>query len=80
MIERIEKNASAVNPAASRMLGHSPVSGESRSILEKNLNEDQLKALNSALGRNLTFIWGPPGTGKTRTIGTITEYLYRDKR
>ncbi|MBI2486338.1 MAG: AAA family ATPase [Deltaproteobacteria bacterium] len=79
LIERIEKNASAANPAASRMLGNSPVSGESKSILEKNLNEDQLKALNSALGRNLTFIWGPPGTGKTHTIGTIAEYLYRDK-
>jgi len=79
LIERIEKNASAANPAASRMLGNGPVSGDSKSILGKNLNEDQLKALNSALGRNLTFIWGPPGTGKTHAIGTITEYLYRDK-
>lgn len=79
LIERIEKNASAVNPAASCMLGRSPVSGESKSILGTNLNEGQLKALNSALGRNLTFIWGPPGTGKTHTIGTIVEYLHRDK-
>jgi superfamily II DNA or RNA helicase len=79
LIERIEKNAFAANPAASRMLGNNPVSGESKSILEKNLHEDQLKALQSALGRDLTFIWGPPGTGKTHTIGTITEYLYRDK-
>lgn len=81
LIERIEKNASNSNPAASRMLGNSPVIGEPK-LLEKlpNLNEDQQKALCSAIGRNLTFIWGPPGTGKTRTIGTITEYLHREKR
>jgi superfamily I DNA and/or RNA helicase len=81
LIERIEKNASNSNPAASRMLGNSPVIGEPR-LLDKldNLNEDQQKALHSAIGRNLTFIWGPPGTGKTRTIGTITEYLHREKR
>ncbi|HLB70537.1 MAG TPA: AAA domain-containing protein [Candidatus Methanoperedens sp.] len=81
LIERIEKNASNTNPAASRMLGESPVNGEPK-LLEKlpHLNEDQQKALHSAIGRNLTFIWGPPGTGKTRTIGTITEYLHREKR
>lgn len=81
LIERIEKNASNSNPAASRMLGNSPVIGEPK-MLENlhGLNEDQQKALQSAIGRNLTFIWGPPGTGKTRTIGTITEYLHREKR
>lgn len=81
LIERIEKNASNSNPAASRMLGNSPVIGEPR-LLDKldNLNEGQQKALHSAIGRNLTFIWGPPGTGKTRTIGTITEHLHRENR
>ncbi|VVB96230.1 ATP-dependent RecD-like DNA helicase [uncultured archaeon] len=89
LIERIEKNAPKGNPAASRMLGNSPVIGEPKlpvidepKLLENlhSLNEDQQKALQSAIGRNLTFIWGPPGTGKTRTIGTITEYLHREKR
>ena len=62
LIERIEKNASNSNPAASRMLGNSPVIGEPK-LLDKldKLNEDQQKALHSAIGRNLTFIWGPPG-------------------
>lgn len=82
LIERIENNASASNPAGYRMLGTSPVSGSPKRPdrtpqLDDNqkLNDDQMRALESALGRNLTVIWGPPGTGKTHTIGTITQVL-----
>jgi len=44
------------------------------------LNEAQDAALGSSLGRDITFIWGPPGTGKTQTIGSIGEQLYRRRR
>ena len=40
----------------------------------------QMLALESALGRNFTAIWGPPGTGKTYTIGTIAQFLYESAR
>ena len=78
LIERIENNATSDNPAASRMLGTSPVSGiptTPKGI--SKLHESQMRALESALGRNLTVIWGPPGTGKTYTIGTIAEHLHK---
>ncbi len=79
LVQRIEANASAKNPGASRMLGTNPVDGSPRA--PKNapklaLNELQTSALESALGRNLTVIWGPPGTGKTRTIGAIAQALH----
>lgn len=82
LIERIENNASASNPAASRMLGSAPVSGSPKKLAldTPQLNEMQRRALESALGRDLTVIWGPPGTGKTHTIGTIAEYLYNSAR
>lgn len=81
LIERIESNSSVENPAAERMLGRAPVTGTTV-ILDDNprLNESQLRALRCALGSNLTVIWGPPGTGKTHTIGTITECLYKESR
>lgn len=37
------------------------------------LNPYQLKALRLALGNPISFIWGPPGTGKTQTIASIIE-------
>jgi superfamily I DNA and/or RNA helicase len=76
LIERIETNAATDNFAASRMLNISPVSGTPiKPKGNPSLNHSQMQALESALGRNLTVIWGPPGTGKTHTIGTIAEHL-----
>jgi len=37
------------------------------------LNMYQLEALQLALGNPVSFIWGPPGTGKTQTIASIIE-------
>ncbi|NTW99041.1 MAG: AAA family ATPase, partial [Geobacteraceae bacterium] len=76
LIERIENNANQKNPAAERMLGNAKVSGDAaKPTFQPQLNQNQREALESALGRDLTVIWGPPGTGKTHTIGTITEHL-----
>ena len=81
LIERIEKNADQQNPAAQRMLGNATVSGApAKPSSRPMLNQHQMDALESALGRDLTVIWGPPGTGKTHTIGTITEHLNKASR
>lgn len=39
-----------------------------------------MAAVASSVGRDTTFIWGPPGTGKTRTIGQIGVELLRRGR
>lgn len=41
----------------------------------KNLNEGQNRALQATMTHPLTFIWGPPGTGKTHSIVVILEQL-----
>lgn len=41
------------------------------------LNESQNKALEAAMSYPLTFLWGPPGTGKTQTIVVILEQLLK---
>ena len=48
--------------------------------LDDGYNEFQKQAVRSSLGRDTTFIWGPPGTGKTQTIGEIGFQLYKRKR
>ncbi|HEY4424517.1 MAG TPA: AAA domain-containing protein [Pyrinomonadaceae bacterium] len=41
------------------------------------LNEKQESAVRLAFGSNTSFIWGPPGTGKTKTLAHIVESYYR---
>ena len=48
------------------------------SYLDEYLKEDesQQKAFKAALSKDITFIWGPPGTGKSYTLATIIMALY----
>src|SRR5262249_29632541 len=80
LIERIEQLSERPNPAGDRILGKASPSGEPEEKRFDGLNERQSAAVASALARDTTFIWGPPGTGKTQTIGTIGEQLVRQER
>src|SRR5262249_47416608 len=73
LIERVEGFADRENPAGGRLLGETTVGGQLPDLRVDGLNNEQAEAVASALGRDTTFIWGPPGTGKTRTIGKIGE-------
>ncbi len=42
-----------------------------------NLNQRQQTAVRLALSNEISYIWGPPGTGKTRTLGALIELLFR---
>lgn len=87
LIKCIEANAERENPAGKRML---PSDGElytAKKIFEySDLNLDvnntlsQSDAIRSALSSDITYIWGPPGTGKTTVIGQIIDELYRHGR
>jgi len=43
---------------------------------DKNLNTSQQRAIKNALGKTVSYIWGPPGTGKTFALGELTRILY----
>ena len=58
------------------LLGRTAPRGEPAETQDSSLNSEQLTAMQSALGRELTVIWGPPGTGKTRTIGAIAAHAH----
>merc|ERR1739848_547325 len=41
------------------------------------LNSDQLDFINKANKHTVSFLWGPPGTGKTQTLGALVGSLYK---
>jgi len=52
-----------------------------RVLDDSRRNEAQHEALVKALQNDVLFVWGPPGTGKTSTLGyMIANYLVKGKR
>ena len=47
---------------------------------DRRMNEDQERAVRRSLGSRTTFVWGPPGTGKTWTLARVVEAHYRAGR
>ncbi|MEX2603187.1 MAG: AAA domain-containing protein [Gracilimonas sp.] len=43
-------------------------------------NESQKEAILKSLKNNILYVWGPPGTGKTATLGYIIANLLRQKK
>ncbi|MGJ4849422.1 AAA domain-containing protein [Bacillota bacterium Meth-B3] len=89
MIERIAANADVNNPTGRRLFGEMAVTrvrpdpglsipddGDSNEALRPA----QIDAVRSSLTNNLTFIWGPPGTGKTKVISSVIYQLYNSGR
>jgi len=44
--------------------------------LGKPLNAEQRRVVRQAAGSSLLYVWGPPGTGKTSTLGAVVHALY----
>lgn len=43
-----------------------------------DLNPGQRAAVQRAVGSELSYLWGPPGTGKTRTLARLAEVLHHE--
>lgn len=42
-----------------------------------DLNDEQRRAVGRALASETVYLWGPPGTGKTKTLASIVDAYYR---
>lgn len=88
--ERLEKTSSGElqfnRPSADRVLGLSSIRTADIepdiAVMQGNgvMNDDQLLAVRRSLGSDTTYVWGPPGTGKTTTLARIVEAHYRAGR
>lgn len=60
-----------------KCIGHVPSQSlpqpESSSEVPAELNEWQAEAIHLALGNEVSYIWGPPGTGKTKTLAALVK-------
>ncbi len=81
----IEKTEAEKNPIVKSLLKRIPVNRsikvESDNIEYEDLNRSQVKAIKYAESKQISFIWGPPGTGKTYTLSKIISRAYqRDEK
>lgn len=84
LIKRIEDNSTKTNTAGRRIFSMDGDAAPSFDVIEPDLpiphmdkmTANQQDAVVSALQNNITYIWGPPGTGKTSVIGEIINALY----
>jgi hypothetical protein len=58
-----------------RPAGSKATSASASVPCERDLNQDQQGAVRLVLGSEVAFIWGPPGTGKTTTLGATVAAL-----
>ena len=87
LIGCIEGNAEKPNPSGDRMLSQNGKVYEASKIFQydepsiyPSNTESQNRAVEAALTNDITYIWGPPGTGKTTVIGQVVDGLYRHDR
>lgn len=87
LIKCIEANSEVENVAGNKMFKQDGEVYQAQSIysyndieLNDNNTANQSKAIVSAISNDITYIWGPPGTGKTTVIGQIIDELYRHDR
>jgi superfamily I DNA and/or RNA helicase len=87
MIERLEgiknKSVSFNNETVDRLFTIAdPIKFTDSKPLDKHfdsvLNEKQLEAIRKTQNYDPTFIWGPPGTGKTTTVARAVIQNYRN--
>lgn len=84
LIERIEEHAGEKHLFWDKVMSREDIthsrdySGVEISSLYKVDNKDnQNSAIIAAMTQDVTYIWGPPGTGKTTVIGQIIDATYK---
>lgn len=68
LIEHVEK---IINEKTAKLATTLITNAKNKKLYNEQLNTGQNLAISMALNQPITFIWGPPGTGKTETLAKI---------
>ena len=71
LLESLVDRLNEVNPKRDTIAYEVSINGRYQITKFDGIKCGQNKALNRATSDNITFIWGPPGTGKTDTLAKI---------
>lgn len=87
LIRCIEENSEKQNQLGEHMFAEAGLAYNAKTIHsysdlknDSGINQEQSKAISTALTFDISYIWGPPGTGKTTVIGKLINELYRQNR
>lgn len=77
LIERLDE----IDPKKDRIAYQVACEGKSQIDKMGHLKRGQNTAIKNSMSQPVTFVWGPPGTGKTETLSKIAlEYIGQGKR
>src|SRR6266404_389840 len=85
-LEEVSKGAARLNRFfADHVIGQGRIKSSDQEPAEEvflggSLDDEKKVAVRRALGTEVTFVWGPPGTGKTTTLARIVEAHFRAGR
>ncbi len=71
--KEVDQLETLLNPATH--FTERPPSGDP--VVDELRNDAQTEAIGKALINNILYVWGPPGTGKTATLGFVIANLLR---
>lgn len=81
LLEALLERVSELNPSSNSIAYEVACKGRYMIDERKTINLGQDYALKRASEESITFIWGPPGTGKTHTLAKIAlEFIEQGKR
>lgn len=79
-LEKVRKGEASLNLAmAEDVIANSSeeqLPGHVPAYLGSDLNARQREAVGRSLTNSVTYLWGPPGTGKTKSLSIITQLLF----
>lgn len=81
LLSALSDRIQALNETESPLAYEILCTGRTRINSRKPIETGQHRAIAKATSEPITFIWGPPGTGKTSTLAKIAaEYIAKGKR
>ncbi len=81
LLEALMERLSEMEPNGESLAYQIACNGSQQIERMRKIKSGQNLAFNKATSEKITFIWGPPGTGKTETLANIAlEHMYQGRR